>query len=196
MWSKICQFLLLKTLQTCFIADRFGPLLIYLPAGLKCPLRQPSHHTFNQSHYAEQSSCADWNMYTMCVCARAMWVGLCEASTQQSDDKYSQPSAPHELMDGQARNTGGLMVGGVCTCMCMYRGEKRGEGKNGGWRPESVCVCVGLCFLFQQPRHQTMPHGCNLFISYVINVHTHRGNIVLSSAWLDSEIEDPLGNHL
>ncbi|CAL8345336.1 unnamed protein product [Lota lota] len=32
------------------------------------------------------------------------------ASTQQSDDKYSQPSAAHKLTAGPAQNTEGLVV--------------------------------------------------------------------------------------
>lgn len=117
----------------------------------------------------------------LCACVCVMWVGLCEASTQQSDDKYSQPSAPHELMDRQAKNTGGLVVW-ACVCVVV----KRGKGEDWGLEcvRGGVCVCVWrggvcvwasvrVCFFLQQPRHQAMPHGCNLFISYVINVHTH-----------------------
>lgn len=94
-------------------------------------------------------------------------MGLCEASTQQSDDKYSQPSAPHELMDRQAKNTGGLVVW-ACVCVVV----KRGKGEDWGLEcvrggvcvcvaGGGVCVCVSLCacvFLFAAaapPGHAT-----------------------------------------
>lgn len=44
---------------------------------------------------------------------------LCEASTQQSDDKYSQPSASHELIGRGAKNTGGLVTVAVCVRVCV-----------------------------------------------------------------------------
>lgn len=103
----------------------------------------------------------------LCACVCVMWVGLCEASTQQSDDKYSQPSAPHELMDRQAKNTGGLVVW-ACVCVVV----KRGKGEDWGLEcvrggvcvcvaGVCVCVCVSLCacvFLFAAaapPGHAT-----------------------------------------
>lgn len=86
-------------------------------------------------------------------------MGLCEASTQQSDDKYSQPSAPHELMDRQAKNTGGLVVGRACVCVHVCIVVKRVGGEMVAWGLESVCVCVcGVCFFFSPatpPDHAT-----------------------------------------
>lgn len=62
----------------------------------------------------------------MCICEKA----FCEASTQRGDDKYSQPSAPHELMDRQPENTEGLVAAPVCArvCVCIVA-KKRQKGK-------------------------------------------------------------------
>ena len=99
-------------------------------------LELPSRHTFDQYF---KKHCAYLNVpvrFCVCVCEKA----FCEASTQQGDDKYSQPSAPHELMDRQPKNTGGLVAVPECARVCVCIVARRGKG--GKRCMDSVCVCV------------------------------------------------------
>jgi len=71
----------------------------------------------------------------------------------------------------------------LCEILVFSIVVKRGKGLDSDYR---VCVCVCVCVVCEPEcvsffpfslfyffhSHQAMPHGCNLFISYVINVHT------------------------